>query len=89
MGDTELMIVNLKKEVALLRSQRERCTCSARDVAEPVAGSAGAPGASSGPTTLEDYMLEVSRLNTALATAEADASALSDKVEHMTEEMNT
>ena len=88
MGETELMIVNLKKEVALLRLQRECCTCEARDlVTAPVPSESGALPGSTGPTTIEDYVLEVSRLNTALATAEANASTMSATVDAMSEEM--
>jgi hypothetical protein len=38
MGETELLILNLKKEVAQLRSERQQCVCPARGTVGTLAG---------------------------------------------------
>jgi hypothetical protein len=80
MDETELMIVNLKNEIRVLRRQRDLCTCAT-----------GAPGVSTsggktGPKTLQDYEVEVSHLTTGVAEAGAAAARAEARAHELAEE---
>jgi hypothetical protein len=74
MGETELLIVNLKTEIAQLRADRQRCTCIPKeptDVCSP-AGPHGLVTVEEHAATMRENGLEILRLCNALEATRAE-----------------